>query len=733
MIVDMQSPNEIYLRVGREVAAILQALGNTSPDQKLAQQQNDARVILQSVQQNLDDAIADLQAHSEWDTFTLAFYGETSAGKSTLIETLRILLNEGTKVQQRTRFRQLQDEHGLSESSLQQLEMQIAQVDEKLAAIQGQLETVAQDFDRQDAALSVELSSLIQCIADKKRNASLFQRLLNALRQLPEEKLLGQRRAVVEPLKVQRQSALQVIEQQRTQLQAARVDYHDRQQQALDGLSQLAAYADGGIIGDGRLDFTRQTQRYDFSVSSQAFALLDVPGIEGDEKKVRDEIDSAVKKAHAVFYVTGKPTAPQKGDKERQGTLEKIKAHLGAQTEVWTLFNKRITNPMPLSKPTLISDDEKASLLDLDVKMREQLGENYESSIALSAWPAFLAAADCFVPRSSEAISQSKFLEKLSAEQMLEKSGIRAFCDHLTGNLVKDHKAKIKRSNLHKVKGEVIKVSDQLSTLRSKEFRPLEEELRVEAKSAKAQLAYALEALENRLTARGEQAIRKFQTTIRQDVYGRIDDDVSNDEFRRTLEQSIERQQKTLERELPAMMQAEVDAFAQQIAAVIARFEAHATDLLATYSKLRVGGLDAPFKLNIEIDNGLNVLGLLGTLAGGAVMFWNPAGWVIMALGGITLLFSFAKAIWSVFDSDYKKGQQRKVVNENLEKIVSQLEDALRDSLSSALPDLKLKVAEVCSDLDAPVNQITAINKVLGSSCSQLIQLSKEIQIEGSR
>nr|GFB41416.1 hypothetical protein [Tanacetum cinerariifolium] len=384
------------------------------------------------------------RSHSEWDTFTLAFYGETSAGKSTLIETLRIVLNEGTKVQQRTRFRQLQDEHGLSESSLQHLEMQIAQVDEKLAAVQGQLETVAQDFDQQDAALSVELSSLIQCIADKKRNASLFQRLLNALRQLPEEKLLGQRQSVVEPLKVQRQSAL------------------------------------------------------------------------------------------------------QKGDKERQGTLEKIKAHLGAQTEVWTLFNKRITNPMPLSKPTLISDDEKASLLDLDVKMREQLGENYESSIALSAWPAFLAAADCFVPRSSEAISQSKFLEKLSAEQMLEKSGIRAFCDHLTGNLVKDHKAKIKRSNLHKVKGEVIKVSDQLSTLRSKEFRPLEEELRVEAKSAKAQLAYALEALENRLTARGEQAIRKFQTTIRQDVYGRIDDDVSNDEFRRTLEQSIELQQKTL-------------------------------------------------------------------------------------------------------------------------------------------------------------------------------------------
>ena len=136
MIIESQSPKEIYLKVGREVAVILQALETRSQDQKLAKQQDSARGILQGVQQELNNAMADLQSHAEWDTFTLAFYGETGAGKSTLIETLRILLDETSKVEQRQRFRQLQASLGLSEEALQQLEESIVALDEQLTALQ---------------------------------------------------------------------------------------------------------------------------------------------------------------------------------------------------------------------------------------------------------------------------------------------------------------------------------------------------------------------------------------------------------------------------------------------------------------------------------------------------------------------------------------------------------------------------------------------------------------------
>ncbi|GAA9321944.1 hypothetical protein TH0354_09900 [Helicobacter pylori] len=52
--------------------------------------------------------------------------------------------------------------------------------------------------------------------------------------------------------------------------------------------------------------------------------MLDVPGIEGNEKKVIDQISNATQKAHAIFYVTKTPAPPQKGEEGKEGTIEKI-------------------------------------------------------------------------------------------------------------------------------------------------------------------------------------------------------------------------------------------------------------------------------------------------------------------------------------------------------------------------------------------------------------------------
>ena len=49
---------------------------------------------LQGIQKHFDDELHQLEEHAEWDNFTLAFFGETNAGKSTIIESLRILFSE---------------------------------------------------------------------------------------------------------------------------------------------------------------------------------------------------------------------------------------------------------------------------------------------------------------------------------------------------------------------------------------------------------------------------------------------------------------------------------------------------------------------------------------------------------------------------------------------------------------------------------------------------------------
>jgi len=73
---------------------------------------------------------------------------------------------------------------------------------------------------------------------------------------------------------------------------------------------------DGRTIGDGRKDFTRTIKNFRFD---QKIQIMDMPGIEGDEKKVRKEIWKATNKAHVIFYVYPDTKEPERG------TLEKIK------------------------------------------------------------------------------------------------------------------------------------------------------------------------------------------------------------------------------------------------------------------------------------------------------------------------------------------------------------------------------------------------------------------------
>ncbi len=58
----------------------------------------------------------------------------------------------------------------------------------------------------------------------------------------------------------------------------------ERKKQAI--LNELHSLQDGVIIGDGKSDFTLETQSYPFQYNHQNFVLLDVPGIEGSEKRL---------------------------------------------------------------------------------------------------------------------------------------------------------------------------------------------------------------------------------------------------------------------------------------------------------------------------------------------------------------------------------------------------------------------------------------------------------------
>ncbi len=56
----------------------------------------------------------------------------------------------------------------------------------------------------------------------------------------------------------------------------------------------------------------------------------------------------------------------------------------------------------------------------------------------------------------------------------------------------------------------------------------------------------------------------------------------------------------------------------------------------------------------------------------------------IALIGGLVLgLIGIVKSVWSFFDSDYKKSQQRKEVDKNLDKVCEKITEDMRNQIES--------------------------------------------------
>ncbi|WP_238701913.1 AAA family ATPase [Helicobacter pylori] len=295
----------IYFDVEKSIKDLQKIFENTDgADEMLRESNQESLKVFKNLESEGLKELESLKNNEEWEKFTIAFYGETGAGKSTLIECLRLFFKEPSKMDQQERFKRL--------------------------------------------------------YANMK-------------------------------------------------------NYRDSEHAELEKLQ------DGAIIGDGRSDFTLETKSYTLKHNNQSFVLLDVPWIEGDEKKVKQQISNATKKAHAIFYVTKTPAPAQKGEKGHEGTIEKIQKQLDSQTEVYTLYNKPINSPRAL-EDGLIDKNEKESLKILNKEMKNILGKHYMGYKAVSVQMAFYGLSQALIPETDFYEKKQKFLKDFKAGELLYQS-----------------------------------------------------------------------------------------------------------------------------------------------------------------------------------------------------------------------------------------------------------------------------------------------------------------------
>ncbi len=689
-----------------------------------------SRNLLNELDANIAGELDKLKANSEWDTFTVAFYGETNAGKSTIIETLRILLAEPQKVSSQNKFKELVTSLNIDSASFEKINQEIAALKDNKVVLEQSLNSVKDKSNEQLSSLKNELATLNKTIESKLAAFNIFQKIWHFFSKLPEEAQLVSKQEQFENTKLILDENVAQAENEVSEndelYNAACLKLEHMQ----GDLEKLAPYADGGIIGDGRSDYTLDSQSYLMQGDESKFTVLDVPGIEGKEEKVGESIWSAVHKAHAVFYVTSKAAAPQTGDDKNRGTLEKIKEHLGDQTEVYSIYNKRITNPLQLQKSQLVSDSELASLAELDIKMTEQLGENYQGTKSVCGLVGYLAAANCLVAGSADHKRKEKFMKDNTELHLLDYCGFTDLKQFLVSDLIKDYKAKIIKANFNKANQVLKSANSSITALRDEKFEPLHTKLKQEIGSASDQLDIALSSLKSRLLTSVGKSVNTFKLSVRDSVYKKIGNDISNDDFKYELKSAISQAQSEFDKNLPIDINSHLNEFAEEVNGIVVRFQKHTNELFSAFSSLETQGLDFNFDLSEDIDNGVNVAGIISSIVGGVLLAISGAGIAAIALGAVGLVFSVYKSVRSMFSSSYKISQQKKSANKNIDKIAEELYSTANTNIDNALKELEEKIDTIKLYLKTPIEHTALINKILSISIEKLLKTSRQLDKE---
>ena len=222
--------------------------------------------------------------------------------------------------------------------------------------------------------------------------------------------------------------------------------------------------SDGNIVGNGQSDYTKEYHEYELTINGLPFVLIDVPGIEGNEKKFKDGIKKALGRSHCVFYVHGH-------NKPLETTaLGKIQSYLGDWVQVYSIYNVRgnVNNyDEPEERETLFSDSTLKVETEIKNAFYQTLGDVYKGNITLQALLAMCAKASFAPERDDLSKKQKSLLEYFgSADEILRFSQFQTLINQVEQK-AKNFADEISSANILKVrslKNEILKELESINS-----------------------------------------------------------------------------------------------------------------------------------------------------------------------------------------------------------------------------------------------------------------------------
>ena len=446
---------------------------------------------------------------------------------------------------------------------------------------------------------------------------------------------------------------------------------------------------DGLIVGDGRSDFTQVYEKYNLTIDDNPFVLIDVPGIEGKEANYLEEIGTALKQAHCIFYVQGHNTKPN------AATAEKIKGFLSDWVNVYSIYNVRG------AASDYDEDEERELLMTTDKKEREKSIQDvfekilpgiYKGNVSCQGLLALLSVANFHESRVDLIEKQKKILSYFgSREEVLQFSRFSDI-EELVRSQSADFYQNILSANRSKLKGLSKRINSGLSDIitdQKQRLDALNEQLSEFKVSIARFQTEATAIMRKEMHSEVSQALSALRAASN-DI---IDNYNNRDEWAKRLSKRINQIRDLLEESLGEIYRKGVHEYHNRI-------ESKRKDLdKIRYLKLSIPEVEIAVNLEIsEILNALN-LNFKETIAGFFQGFFNPVG---------TIIKLFQR-------SDDGRGKAKQIVAAEIEKAKSSMNSEVNHYLERIINGIQREEKALLIPINTEKNNISNLKKELAA------------------
>lgn len=216
------------------------------------------------------------------------------------------------------------------------------------------------------------------------------------------------------------------------------------------------------------------------------------------------------------------------------------------------------------------------------------------------------------------------------------------------------------------------KLQKAITTTIDRQIDPTIKEIKDKLPETYSNLDHSRDKFVSNLNNSVSKEIERFKSDFRREMHECIEKDIGNKECEEIFENEHEQRTEKLRENIERCFNECEEQFSKDIKEDIEQFEERIKNFLVMLNHIN---LDSGFDFSFNIDSGINGLGLFASIGGLALLLAVPVlGGFALAAGIVLGLIGVVKSVWNFFSSGYKKSQQKKEVDKNLDKVCEKLQ-----------------------------------------------------------